>query len=105
MKLSGMNISMVRGDSEIITVRCSKTFSAGDTVTMTARADVESPIVMQKIVTEFPEGDAVIGILPSDTEGLDFGDYVYDIQADWADGTVKTLAGPARLRLTEEVTY
>ena len=82
MKLNGINISMVRGDSESVTVRC-----------------------MQKIVTEFPDGKAVFIIEPDDTEGLDFGNYVYDIQVTWAGGVVKTLVGPARWRLTEEVTY
>lgn len=105
MKLNGSNISMVRGDSESLTVTCSTPFSAGDTVYLTVREDAESDIAMQKIVTEFPDGTAVFIIEPDDTEGLDFGNYVYDIQVTWAGGVVKTLVGPARFRLTEEVTY
>ncbi len=105
MKLNGINISMVRGDSESVTVRCSRPFAAGDTLYLTVREDAESDIAMQKVVTEFPNGEAVFVIDTGDTEGLDFGSYVYDIQATWADGTVKTLVGPARFRLTEEVTY
>ena len=105
MKLNGINISMVRGDSESLTVTCSTPFSAGDTVYLTVREDAESDIAMQKIVTEFPDGKAVFIIEPDDTEGLDFGNYVYDIQVTWAGGVVKTLVGPARWRLTEEVTY
>lgn len=105
MKLNGINISMVRGDSESLTVTCSTPFSSGDTVFLTVREDAESDIAMQKVVTEFPNGEAVFIIEPDDTEGLDFGNYVYDIQVTWAGGVVKTLVGPARWRLTEEVTY
>ena len=100
-----VNIEMTRGDSESLTVRCSRPFAAGDAVYFTVREDAESDVAMQKIVTSFPEGEAVFSIASADTEGLAFGDYVYDIQATWADGTVKTLVGPARFRLTEEVTY
>lgn len=105
MKLNGINISMTRGDSESITVRCSEPFSTGDTLYLTLREDPESPVVMQKTVTEFPDGEAIFRICPEDTEGLDFGSYVYDIQVTWAGGVVKTLVGPAKFKLTEEVTY
>ena len=100
-----VNIEMTRGDSESVTVRCSQPFQAGDTVYLTVREDAESDIAMQKTVTVFPDGKAVIGIDSEDTERLDFGDYLYDVQVTWADGTVTTLIAPSRFRLTEEVTY
>jgi len=98
---------MTRGDSESVIVTCPKEpFAAGDTVTMTVRPDVESPIVLQKVVTVFTdEGKAVISIDHEDTEGLDFGSYVYDIQLVRADGTVKTAVKPSEFTLEEEVTY
>lgn len=106
MKIQGTNITMIRGDSESITVTCSPTsFSAGDTVYFTVREDAEEPIVLQKVVTEFTDGQAVIGIQHADTEGMEFGDYVYDIQVTWANGTVTTLVPASRFRLNEEVTY
>ena len=100
-----VNIEMTRGDSESVTIRCSQPFQAGDAVYLTVREDADSDIAMQKIVTSFPNGEAVFGILPGDTEGLDFGNYVYDIQVTRADGTVTTLIVPSRFRLNEEVTY
>ena len=100
-----VNIEMTRGDSESITVRCSEPFQSGDTVYLTVREDADSGIAMQKVVTSFPNGEAVFGILPGDTEGLDFGNYVYDIQLTRANGTVTTLIVPSRFRLNEEVTY
>lgn len=100
-----VNISMTRGDSESITVRCSESFNEGDTVTFTMREAVDEPIVLQKVITDFPDGEAVIPFYPEDTEGLEFGDYVYDIQMTRADGTVTTLLVPAKFTLKDEVTY
>lgn len=111
MKVKGSNLSMTRGDSESITVKCSENgaavpFESGDTVTFTVREDVESSIALQKTVTAFDEnGWAVIALLPGDTEGMDFGSYVYDIQLTRADGTVTTIVTVSDFELTEEVTY
>ena len=99
-----VNIAMTRGDSESITVRCSEPFADGDTVTFTMRPDIEGEIALQKEITDFPDGEAVIVFEPEDTASLDFGDYVYDIQLTRANDTVTTLVVPARFRLTEEVT-
>lgn len=100
-----VNISMTRGDSESITVRCNEPFVEGDTVTFTMRPDVDDAISLQKAVTDFPDGNAVIPFYPEDTEGLEFGDYVYDVQLTRADGTVTTLLVPAKFTLKDEVTY
>ena len=106
MTITGTNISMTRGDSESVTVKCSDPFMTGDTVYMTVREDAESLVLFQKTVEQFgAEGEAVIPIEHDDTEGLEFGDYMYDIQVTRADGTVTTLVKPARFTLTEEITY
>lgn len=100
-----VNIAMTRGDSESITVTCSVPFTSGDTVYFTVREDAESGIVLQKVITEFADGRAIIPILPEDTEPLDFGTYLYDIQVTRAGGVVTTLIIPSRFKLNEEVTY
>lgn len=106
MKVQGTNLSMTRGDSEKLTVRCSEPFGAGDVLRMTVREDTRSPVALQKTVREFTaEGEAEIAIDPGDTEELEFGAYVYDIEVRRADGTVTTLVKPARFTLEEEVTY
>ena len=106
MTLSGTNISMTRGDTETLTVRCSVPFEEGDTVYMTARESVEAPVAFQKIVRDFgDEGEAVIVIDHEDTEGMDFGDYLYDVQVTRDSGTVTTLVKPSKFTLTEEITY
>lgn len=106
MRVSGTNLSMVRGDTESITVRCAQApFQRGDTVYFTVREDAESEIALQLTVTEFPDEEAVIAISHDSTEGMDFGDYVYDIQVTRADGTVTTLVEKSKFTLREEVTY
>ena len=107
MTIKGTKISMIRGDSGSITVRCRELpFTEGDTITMTVRESVDSPVELQKVVTEFdPDGQAAIAILPEDTSAMAFGDYVYDIQLTRSDGAVTTLVTVSRFTLEEEVTY
>ena len=103
----GNNIKMTRGDSEAITVSCEQQpFVEGDKITITVRkSKKDTTKVMQKDVTEFVEGKALISIEPSDTSSLAFGDYIYDIQITRADGTVKTIIKPATFTVELEVSY
>ena len=115
MTIKIRNITMVRGDSESITVKCftesggTKTaspFTTGDTVTFTVRKDPKSTILLQKAITEFDEnGYAVILLYPEDTSGMDFGKYVYDIQLTRSDDSVTTIVPISSFILAEEVTY
>ena len=107
MTIKGTNISMVRGDSATITVRCAQQpFTEGDAVAMTVRESVDSPVELRKDVTAFEyDGSAIIPILPEDTSSMGFGDYVYDIQLTRSDGTVNTVVTVSRFTLEEEVTY
>jgi hypothetical protein len=109
-------VTMTRGDSESLTVRkrvngAADAFVAGETLTMTVRDGAEGEILFQKAVTEFDEsGAAVIPIETEDTQGLDFGSYVYDIQFTDAAGKVRTLIPPRpgrlpKFTLTQEATY
>ena len=107
MKIQGTSISMTRGDSESITVRITQGegLTAGDRIDFTVRQSAEEPIELQKTVTEFPDGDAVIVLRPEDTTPMEFGSYVYDIQLTRADGTVQTIIKPSKFKLEQEVTY
>ena len=106
MTLQETNITMTRGDTETLTLRCSEPFTEGDEVTMTVREDADSPVELQKTVTEFgADGEAVIVLDHEDTAGMDFGTYRYDIQVTRATGAGRTLVKPAKFTLTEEITY
>lgn len=112
MQISGRNMSMIRGDSESITIRCKNPdgslhpFERGDTVYFTVKwspnADEK---LMQKVVTDFGgKGEAVIEITPEDTKALDFGAYKYDVQLTYASGRVTTIIPPSSFRVMEEIT-
>lgn len=104
-------IVVTRGDTEVITIEMSDEngaipFVTGDTVYFTIKIDANTATkVLQKTVTTFTNGKAVITLLPADTSSLAYGFYVYDIQFNRADGNVKTIVKPSTFKLAEEVTY
>lgn len=106
-KVDNNNISMIRGDSAAFSIGVSDTagndvaLTDGDVLTFTLRRTPRSPtIVLQKTIT-----DGTLTINPSDTEGLTFGAYIYDIELKRADGYVDTIIPPHEFLLLEEVTY
>lgn len=105
MKISGTNLSMIRGDSECIKVTCDPAFSAGDAVAMQVResADDETAFITKE-VTDFPDGAAYISLLPEDTAELEAGRYVYDIDVRWANGMKKTIVEKSSFTIREDVT-
>lgn len=46
-----------------------------------------------------------INIEPYDTAGMSYGDYVYDVQVTFQDGSVDTVIPPTRFRIMSEVTF
>ena len=110
MTVTGNSLAMVRGDTEAITVSLTedgvaKPLTTGDTVYMTVKRSVnKTEKVLQKIITAFTDGKALISIAPTDTADLSFGDYVYDIQINLSDGTVKTVVS-STFTIMPEVTY
>ena len=111
MTITGTNISMIRGDTEAMTVACTedgvaRSFVTGDTVYFTVKKSVSDTVkILQKVITNFTDGKALIDILPIDTKTLDAKPYMYDIQIVFSNGTKKTVVGPAVFELTDEVTY
>lgn len=59
----------------------------------------EEPLI-EKII---PNNSLVLRLESSDTNELDFGDYVYDIQITFADGSVDTFITASTFRITPEV--
>lgn len=111
MEINGKNIRLVRGDSDSITVQLSegneaKPLVVGDRVYFTVKkSPYESAKVLQKTITEFVDGKAIIPITHDDTKDMEFKSYVYDIQITFADGTVKTIVPPSQFEIMPEVTY
>lgn len=112
MEFKNNDIYMTRGDSETITVSLTDTdnvpilFATGDTVYFTIKTDANTTTkVLQKSITSFIDGKAVVSILPSDTASLSYGSYLYDIQWSRADGFKRTLITPSKFNIEKEVTY
>lgn len=112
MEIQGYNISMIRGDTETIKISCRDRSGAdiplaeGDIVYFTVKRNTNTEEkTLQKIVTEFTDGVALINIFPKDTRELKTGVYYYDIQLNRANGQVKTIIPPSKFIINEEVTY
>ncbi|HEY5588900.1 MAG TPA: hypothetical protein VIK86_08095 [Candidatus Paceibacterota bacterium] len=112
MKIKGTDISMVRGDSEIITVSCMNSnginvpLITGDIIYFTIKTNINtSAKILQKIITAFVNGTAIIDISHDDTKDLRFCELKYDVQLTRADGTVTTIIPPSKFSIIGEVTY
>lgn len=112
MKVNGTNISMIRGDSETVTVSCTDIdgadllFSDGDIIYFTIKENTKTEIkILQKIITDFTDGKAIIEINPSDTKPLKYQTYVYDVEWVNSVGRVTTIVPPSKFVISDEVTY
>lgn len=106
------NLAMIRGDSESITISCETAQNepialvTGDTIYFTVKVNTSTDTkLLQKIITAFDGGVAVIELVPSDTKLLRYGSYRYDVQLVRGDGRVTTLVPPSAFIIEPEVTY
>lgn len=112
MTVKGTDISLVRGDSATITVSCVDTtetiipLTTSDIVYFTVKRSINDiVIVIQKIITVFLEGKAIISLTHTDTKDLKYISYMYDVQLTRANGEVTTIIQPSKFIITGEVTY
>jgi hypothetical protein len=94
----GKDITMIRGDDESLTVSCrlkngtAYPLVAGDSVYFTVKKSLRSiENEFQVVVTSFVEGKAHVEIPSALTEMVDFGEYVYDVEAVFANTKHKTI--------------
>jgi len=94
---SDLKITMFKGDTGTLSVAFNKNtlpyaFLEGDKVYFTMKKLMTQPLpTLSKEVTTFNGNVATITIDPEDTINLEAGAYFYDIQINYADGTVDTL--------------
>lgn len=105
-------MTMTRGDSESITISVvdednrETLLEKGDKIYFTVKKDVGmTEKTIQKIVTDFANNVAIIDIEPVDTNNLDIGDYIYDVQLTKKTGRVITIIKPHKFTIEDEVTY
>jgi hypothetical protein len=114
LKIQGDEIFLTRGDSARIECKLDTINTSGevapydvsnDTAVFTVREDFDSEDVVfshEAIKTE--DGSSIIAhIVPTDTNGIEYGTYVYDFQITTSAGDVYTpIVG--KLHITNEVT-
>lgn len=99
------SISLTRGDTARIDISVVDAegqkyeLLEGDKLLFTVKSSVnDKEALIQK------EGE-IITILPADTEGLEYGKYVYDVQLTLAEGTVNTIIPPSTFKVMSEVSW
>lgn len=107
IRIINNSIYMTRGDSATLHLEITGvdnkayTPSNDDAITFTLKKDpAESTPLFQK-----QAGTGLIHIEPGDTQNLEYGRYVYDIQLKKADGTVETIIPPHIFKILKEVTF
>ena len=107
--LGDQTIQLTRGDTAALTIdivdevkSVPYEMSSEDKLTFSVKKTVnDRSYYFQKIVM----GTNQIVIDPSDTKGMGFGTYVYDVQLDKGIGGTSTVIGPATFELLTEVTW
>lgn len=105
-QIRGDTIFVTRGDSAVFNLDLLYAdgnpfaLQSGDVLTFTVKKTTsDKDALIQKNVT-----DAIV-LKPSDTSGLAYGRYVYDLQLTRANGYVETIITPSTFIVGEEVTF
>lgn len=94
---NNLDAEMVIGDTGAfsfnVKINGESVLKSGDTVYFTVRKLIDNSIVIQKIITEFPDGMCNIVIEPTDTSNLttDDDNYIYDLKLIRETGEVDSL--------------
>lgn len=106
LTIESSTISITRGDTGYIHLNLTKDNEAypyedGDMITMSVKKnDTDEEYAFQK---EVPAGQVII-LQPADTKTMEYGEYVYDIQLNTTLGEIFTVVGPAKFKVTKEIT-
>lgn len=99
------SMEIIRGDSGIFTIELIDEqgepyeLQPGDTVFFTVKENTKSDDAL------IQKNTFLVEIEPEDTEELEYGDYVYDIQFVYSTGFIDTIIPPTLFRIKEEVTF
>lgn len=105
-KINGKRITFTKGDTfkALITMNTDTgTYIPveGDLVRFAMKKDYTDSTAL--ILKTIPNDTQILTIDSGDTESLEVGEYVYDIQITYANGDVDTFIDRGTLELTEEV--
>lgn len=108
-EITEQNFVMQRGDSKSWTITLNDAngdqivLTTGDEIVFTAKKlkTQETPDI-EKSVTTFNDGSAIVYLVPADTDDLDVATYQYDMQ--WNHSTDKYTVLKGKLKIEEDVT-
>lgn len=104
--VEGNTIRLTRGDTAYIHIPLTTNDGTyemlpEDTLTFSVKKSTrETDYLFQKIIT----GSDIFHIEPTDTAGLAFGKYIYDVQLNTKDNDVYTVIPPSKFEVLAEVT-
>ena len=98
-------IKITRQDTAVFTLKTNYTLTTGDKVYLTVKEDpADTEPKLQLIVDEFlADGSCVFKFTTKDTD-IPAGDYLYDIQVDFADGRRYTIMYPTKFKVMDQIT-
>ena len=94
---NNLDAEMVIGDTGAFSFKVNlngqNALNDGDTIYFTIRKVIDNSILIQKTITEFPNGICNIVIEPSDTSNIttDDDNYIYDLKLVRATGEIDSL--------------
>lgn len=108
LKIVKDTISLTRGDSMLVQLELRKgdeifTPTSGDVIKFSvSKVPKGNPRYILLISKTVNNDTLILELEPSDTANLDYGNYLFDIEIDYASGVIDTFA-KGTLVLTEEV--
>lgn len=107
LELEDNIVKLTRGDTAYLTVPITNettketyTMAEGDTLTMSCKRRLtDTQYTFQKEVV----GNNTFTLQPSDTNGAEFGNHIYDVQLTTASGEVFTVIPPTTFVIMTEV--
>jgi len=106
LKIKGTDIFLTRGDTARITITVSKDGQPYDCSADTVRFSVKrDPQSADYLIRKTASVDGIIYIAPADTDGLAYGNYVYDVELTTSGGDVCTVVPPSKFIIGPEVTW
>ena len=105
IKINKTTIELTRGDTLRVELELTRDGEAyelqdGDSIRFALKRHYydEEPLIVKSI-----GDDLLLELEPQDTKDLSFGDYVYDIEMTYSDGTVDTFIAESRFTIRNEV--
>ena len=100
---------MTRGDTLIAALGITDAFgteytpASGDGIRFAMKRRYDEPDVLIRKDLDMSEDVLTLRLDPDDTEDLEFGQYVYDMQLTYSDGAVDTIIAEGRIEILPEV--